>query len=100
MRRFTVPPMLPSSAEAWVDLSTSAPEMTSDGSTSKARSRASSSVARMRLLSVDDVVLRAEAAHADFLALAARGAGDGDAGQMLQGVGDVGSPESGPALRR
>ncbi len=52
VRRFTVPPMLPSSAEASEDLSTSAPEITSDGSTSKARSRASSSVARIRLLSV------------------------------------------------
>src|SRR6202167_2778753 len=44
--------MLPSSAEASADLSTSAPEITSEGSTSKARSRPSSSVARMRLLSV------------------------------------------------
>ena len=52
MRRFTVPPMLPSRADAWVDLSTSAPEITSEGSTSNARSRLSSSLARMRLLSV------------------------------------------------
>ncbi len=52
MRRFTVPPMLPSSADASDDLSTSAPEITSEGSTSKARSRPSSSVARMRLLNV------------------------------------------------
>ena len=52
MRRFTVPPMLPSIAEASDDLSTSAPEITSDGSTSNARSRASSSVARIRPLSV------------------------------------------------
>ena len=34
------------------DLSTSAPEITSEGNTSNARSRASSSVARMRLFSV------------------------------------------------
>ena len=52
VRRFTVPPMLPSSAEASEDLSTSAPEITSEGSTSNARSRASSSVARMRLFRV------------------------------------------------
>jgi len=48
----TVPPMLPSRAEACADFSTSAPEITSAGRTSKARSRPSSSVARMRLLSV------------------------------------------------
>ncbi|HEY0315962.1 MAG TPA: hypothetical protein VGC28_06825 [Sphingomonas sp.] len=47
----TVPPMLPSIAEASGDLSTSAPEITSDGRMSKAKSLPSS-VARMRSLSV------------------------------------------------
>src|SRR2546430_1739000 len=48
----TVPPMLPSSAEACADFRTSAPVMRSAGRMSKANSRPSSSVARMRLLRV------------------------------------------------
>src|SRR5580700_11108913 len=44
--------MLPSTAEAWGDLSTSAPVMSSAGSTSNARSRPSSSLARIRLFIV------------------------------------------------
>ncbi len=90
VRRFTVPPMLPSSAEASEDLSTSAPEITSEGSTSNARSRASSSVARIRPLSVTMLYCGPKPRTRDLLSLAARGAADGDAGQMLQRVGDVG----------
>jgi hypothetical protein len=44
--------MLPSICAASADFITSAPLMTSDGSTSKAKSRPSPSVARMRLFSV------------------------------------------------
>ncbi len=51
-RRLIEPPMLPSRFGASADFRTSAPEITSDGSTSNANSRPSPSVARMRPFSV------------------------------------------------
>ena len=81
--------MLPSTAAACGDLSTSAPEITSDGRMSKAKSRPSSSVARMRVVESGDVVLRTEAADADILAFAAGRPVDRNARDVLQRVGDV-----------
>src|SRR6202012_611865 len=42
----------------------------------------------------DDVVLGTQAAHADLLSLTARGTADGNTGEMLQRVGDVGFREA------
>ena len=81
--------MLPSTAEASADFSTSAPVITSAGSTSKATSRPESSLAMIRLLSVMMLYWGPRPPDADFLALAAGRAVDGDARQQAERVGDV-----------